>query len=115
VIATIISMRCKGMTLARMPLFVWLMLVVSAMVVVALLPLTAAQIMLLLDRYLGAHFFDTPAGGSARASPLLDAAIHSALEFNHSDSVRLRAREVASCLTRCLVRAISNHRNAFQR
>src|ERR1700686_3212502 len=65
VVATIISMRCKGMTLALMPLFVWLMLVVSAMVVVALPPLTAAQMMLLLDRYLGAHFFDTQAGGSA--------------------------------------------------
>ena len=65
VIATIISMRCKGMTLARMPLFVWLMLVVSSMVLFALPPLTAAQIMLLLDRYLGAHFFDTQAGGSA--------------------------------------------------
>jgi cytochrome c oxidase subunit 1 len=65
VIATILSLRCKGMTLARMPLFVWLMLVVSAMVVMALPPLTAAQIMLLLDRYLGAHFFDTQAGGSA--------------------------------------------------
>src|SRR6266478_8204216 len=65
VIATTISMRCKGMTLARMPLFVWLMLVVSGMVVMALPPLTAAQIMLLLDRYLGAHFFDTQAGGSA--------------------------------------------------
>src|SRR5260370_17629549 len=66
VIVTISSMRCKGMTLARMPLFVWLMLVVSAMVVMALPPLTAAQFMLLLDRYLGAHFFDTQAGGSAR-------------------------------------------------
>jgi cytochrome c oxidase subunit 1 len=65
VIATIVSMRCKGMTLALMPLFVWLMLVVSAMVVMVLPPLTAAQIMLLLDRYLGAHFFDTQAGGSA--------------------------------------------------
>jgi cytochrome c oxidase subunit I len=65
VIATTISMRCKGMTLARMPLFVWLMLVVSGMVVMALPPLTAAQAMLLLDRYLGAHFFDTQAGGSA--------------------------------------------------
>ena len=65
VIATTISMRCKGMTMARMPLFVWLMLVVSAMVVMALPPLTAAQVMLLLDRYLGAHFFDTQAGGSA--------------------------------------------------
>jgi cytochrome c oxidase subunit 1 len=65
VIATILSMRCKGMTLALMPLFVWLMLVVSAMLILALPPLTAAQIMLLLDRYLGAHFFDTQAGGSA--------------------------------------------------
>src|ERR1700724_3100108 len=65
VIATIVSMRCKGMTLARMPLFVWLMLVVSSMVLFILPPLTAGQIMLLLDRYLGAHFFDTQAGGSA--------------------------------------------------
>src|SRR5258706_2131979 len=65
VIATIISMRCKGMTLARMPLFVWLMLVVSSMVLFIMPPLTAGQIMLLLDRYLGAHFFDTQAGGSA--------------------------------------------------
>jgi cytochrome c oxidase subunit 1 len=65
VVATIISMRCKGMTLARMPLFVWLMLVVSSMVLFILPPLTAGQIMLLLDRYLGAHFFDTQAGGSA--------------------------------------------------
>jgi cytochrome c oxidase subunit I len=65
VITTIVSMRCKGMTLSRMPLFVWLMLVVSGMVLMAMPPLTAAQIMLLLDRYLGAHFFDTQAGGSA--------------------------------------------------
>jgi cytochrome c oxidase subunit 1 len=64
-IATIISMRCKGMTLARMPLFVWLMLVVSSMVLFIMPPLTAGQIMLLLDRFLGAHFFDTQAGGSA--------------------------------------------------
>jgi cytochrome c oxidase subunit 1 len=65
VIATIVSMRCKGMTLMRMPLFAWLMLVVSGMIVIVLTPLTAAQIMLLLDRYLGARFFDTQAGGSA--------------------------------------------------
>src|SRR5579863_9454710 len=65
VIATTLCLRCKGMTLARMPLFVWLMLVVSFMVLMALPPLTAAQTMLLLDRYLGGHFFDTQAGGSA--------------------------------------------------
>ncbi len=53
------------MTLSRMPLLVWLKLVTSGLVLIAVSPLTAAQIMLLLDRYLGAHFFDTQAGGSA--------------------------------------------------
>src|SRR5881296_4025242 len=64
-IATTLAMRCRGMSLGRMPLYVWMMLVVSAMTVLALPPLSAAQIMLLLDRFLGAHFFDTQAGGSA--------------------------------------------------
>jgi cytochrome c oxidase subunit I len=63
--ATAICMRCPGMKLTRMPLLVWLYLVVSVMVFEAVSPLTAAQIMLMLDRYLGAHFFDTQAGGSA--------------------------------------------------
>jgi cytochrome c oxidase subunit I len=65
VIVTIVTMRCKGMTLSRMPLFVWMVLVVSGMILLAMPPLSAAQIMLLLDRFLGAHFFDTQAGGSA--------------------------------------------------
>ncbi len=65
IIATVISMRCKGMTLMHMPLFVWLNLVVSGMILITITPLTAAQIMLLIDRYLGGHFFDTQAGGSA--------------------------------------------------
>ena len=64
-ITTTLTMRCPGMTLGRMPLYVWMMLVVSGMTVMALPPLSAAQIMLLLDRFLGAHFFDTQAGGSA--------------------------------------------------
>src|SRR5881628_2987859 len=64
-IATITTMRAPGMTLGRMPVYVWTMLTVSAMAVMALPPLSAAQIMLLLDRFLGAHFFDTQAGGSA--------------------------------------------------
>jgi cytochrome c oxidase subunit 1 len=53
------------MTLHKMPLFVWLNLVMAGMVILAISPLSAAQIMLLLDRYLGSHFFDTHAGGSA--------------------------------------------------
>jgi cytochrome c oxidase subunit 1 len=63
--ATTLTMRCKGMTLSKMPLFVWLMLVVSLLILIALPPLTAAQVMLLFDRFLGAHFFDTQAGGDA--------------------------------------------------
>src|SRR6202140_3035943 len=65
IIATILCLRCPGMTLAKMPLFAWLNLVMAGLVVLAVSPLTAAQIMLLVDRYLGGHFFDTQAGGSA--------------------------------------------------
>jgi len=65
IVTTALCMRCPGMTLGRMPLFVWLNLVMSAMVLIVISPLTAAQIMLLIDRYLGGHFFDTQAGGSA--------------------------------------------------
>jgi cytochrome c oxidase subunit 1 len=64
-IATIVCMRCPGMTFGKMPLLVWLNLVMAGLVILAVSPLTAAQIMLLIDRYLGAHFFDTQAGGSA--------------------------------------------------
>ena len=67
IIATVLSMRCRGMTLMRMPLFAWLMFVVSGLTLVTITPLTAAQVMLLIDRYLGGHFFDTQAGGSAVA------------------------------------------------
>src|SRR5882724_7419736 len=65
VIVTTMSLRCPGMTLMRMPLFVWLMLVTNFMILLALPALSAAQMMLLIDRYLGGHFFDTQAGGSA--------------------------------------------------
>src|SRR6201994_1894014 len=65
IVATIISSRCKGMTLMRMPLFTWLLLIVSMLTLVTITPLTAAQFMLLVDRYLGGHFFDTQAGGSS--------------------------------------------------
>ena len=64
-VTTVFCMRCPGMTLWRIPMFVWLLLVVCFQMLLALPPLTAAQVMLLIDRYLGAHFFDTQAGGSA--------------------------------------------------
>jgi cytochrome c oxidase subunit I len=65
IIATAFCMRCEGMTLRKMPVLVWLAIVTSFLMLVALPPLSAAQVMLLLDRFLGAHFFDTQAGGSA--------------------------------------------------
>ena len=79
IIATTLSMRCRGMTLMRMPLFVWLLLVVSCLTLVTITPLAAAQAMLLLDRYMGAHFFDAQAGGS----PLLW--IHFFWVFGHPE------------------------------
>src|SRR5437879_2299022 len=65
IIATVLCMRCPGMTLGRMPLLAWLNLTMGGLVILVVSPLTAAQIMLLVDRYLGGHFFDTQAGGSA--------------------------------------------------
>jgi cytochrome c oxidase subunit I len=65
ILVTIFSLRCKGMTLGKMPLFVWMWIVVAFLVIIAMPPLSAAQIMISLDRYLGAKFFDTQAGGSA--------------------------------------------------
>jgi cytochrome c oxidase subunit I len=65
ILTTILCVRCPGMTLGKMPMFAWLMLVMAFLVLLAVGPLTAAQIMLTIDRYLGGHFFDTQAGGSA--------------------------------------------------
>src|SRR5262249_2164530 len=65
IIATAITLRCPGMTLMRMPLMVWMMIVTNFMILLALPGLSGAQIMLLIDRYVGGHFFDTQAGGSA--------------------------------------------------
>ena len=65
IIVTILCMRCPGMKLGKMPLLVWLNLVMAGLVILAVSPLSAAQIMLLIDRYLGGHFFDTQAWGSA--------------------------------------------------
>ena len=64
ILTTILCLRCPGMGLGKMPLLVWLNFVMSGMVILAVSPLTAAQLMLLVDRYLGGHFFDTQAGGS---------------------------------------------------
>jgi len=65
ILATVFCMRCKGMTLGKIPLLPWLYATLSFLILVAVSPLTACQMMLMVDRYLGGHFFDTQAGGSA--------------------------------------------------
>jgi cytochrome c oxidase subunit I+III len=61
-IVTIFKQRAPGMTLNRMPLFVWAILVMSFMIVFAMPPLMIASVMLALDRTAGTLFF-APAGG----------------------------------------------------
>ncbi len=65
IMTTVLCMRGPGMKLNRMPMLVWLNSVMAFLILVAIGPLTAAQLMLLIDRFLGGHFFDTQAGGSA--------------------------------------------------
>jgi cytochrome c oxidase subunit I+III len=61
-IVTILKLRAPGMTIARMPLFCWAVLAASFSIVLALPPLTAGNIMLLVERRFGFHFFSGPGG-----------------------------------------------------
>ena len=63
-VTTIIKLRAPGMTYFRMPVFCWSALTSSILIVVAFPILTATFAMLLLDRYVGMHFFTNDAGGN---------------------------------------------------
>jgi cytochrome o ubiquinol oxidase subunit 1 len=63
-VTTILKIRAPGMTLTRMPIFCWTALAASLLIVAAFPILTATLGMLLLDRYLGFHFFTTDFGGN---------------------------------------------------
>jgi len=63
VIATILNMRAPGMTLMKMPLFVWTWLI-TAFLLIAVMPVLAGAVtMLLTDKYFGTSFFNAAGGG----------------------------------------------------
>ncbi|WP_047690961.1 cytochrome c oxidase subunit I [Kocuria sp. ZOR0020] len=63
-ITTILCMRAPGMTMWRMPVFVWTTLVTGLLIIMIFPPLAAALFALGMDRRLGGHIFDAEAGGA---------------------------------------------------
>jgi cytochrome o ubiquinol oxidase subunit 1 len=64
-VTTILKLRAPGMGYSRMPIFCWTALASNLLIIAAFPILTATMAMLLLDRYLGFHFFTTDGGGNA--------------------------------------------------
>jgi cytochrome o ubiquinol oxidase subunit 1 len=63
-VATIVKMRSPGMTMMKMPIFVWTSLCTNILIIAAFPVLTAVLAMLSLDRYVGTAFFTNDAGGN---------------------------------------------------
>src|ERR1700685_2641971 len=63
-VTTILKVRAPGMTYMRMPMFCWTALAANLLIIAAFPVLTATLSMLILDRYLGFHFFTNEAGGN---------------------------------------------------
>jgi cytochrome o ubiquinol oxidase subunit 1 len=63
-VTTVLKLHTKGMTYLRMPMFCWTTLASNLLIVAAFPILTATLAMLLLDRYLGFHFFTDDGGGN---------------------------------------------------
>jgi cytochrome c oxidase subunit 1/cytochrome c oxidase subunit I+III len=64
IIVTVLTLRVPGMTLRRLPLFVWMTFLNSFLIILAIPALNAALVMLLADRQLNALFFQPQAGAS---------------------------------------------------
>jgi len=62
-VTTIFYLRAPGMTMFRMPIFTWNMLVTAILILIAFPVLTSALVMLYCDRHFGAHFFTVSGGG----------------------------------------------------
>src|SRR6201994_3017727 len=63
-VVTVLKIRTRGMTYLRMPIFCWTTLAANLLIIAAFPILTATLAMLILDRYLGFHFFTNEAGGN---------------------------------------------------
>jgi cytochrome o ubiquinol oxidase subunit 1 len=63
-VTTVLKLRTQGMSYLRMPMFCWTTLATNLLIVAAFPILTATLAMLILDRYLGFHFFTNEAGGN---------------------------------------------------
>jgi cytochrome c oxidase subunit 1 len=63
IITTVFKMRAPGMTLDRMPIFVWSMLMMAFMILFGMPAVMVSSTMLILDRLEGTHFFDPSSGG----------------------------------------------------
>jgi cytochrome c oxidase subunit 1 len=63
IVVTVLKQRAPGMTLDRIPLFVWSMLVTSFIVIMAMPAVVIASSALILDRLVGTHFFNPAEGG----------------------------------------------------
>jgi cytochrome c oxidase subunit I+III len=63
IVATIMTMRAPGMTLARMPLFAWAMLVTALMVIFAMPAVMLGSTFLITDRLIGTQFYNAAEGG----------------------------------------------------
>jgi cytochrome c oxidase subunit 1 len=62
-VVTILNLRAPGMTLMRMPVFVWMTLVTQFLILLAFPPITVGLIFLMFDRFFGTHFYNVAAGG----------------------------------------------------
>jgi cytochrome c oxidase subunit 1 len=63
IVTTILNMRAPGMTLMKMPLFVWTWLITAYLLIAVMPVLAGAVTMLLTDRHFGTHFFNAAGGG----------------------------------------------------
>jgi cytochrome c oxidase subunit 1/cytochrome c oxidase subunit I+III len=64
-VSTTLTMRTKGLSMTKLPLFVWMVFVNAFLILAAFPVLNAGLAMILIDRMLNAHFFTTATGGSA--------------------------------------------------